>query len=175
MGASVGAVGSAYGTAIMCQAFVAIVPIPVCSSFQGHILVAIVTQQYSISAFFSYNIVFEILLAFSQNKDWKKSFYEVIPQRKVASADPEGDQSETEFDPQQSVANSGDDNVEPVTPQLTTDRAQPDSCQQSESGSTVSPNTLAQTQRGLDDVFHSNTVTCDNHNVCEVSAPSSVM
>ena len=28
--------------------------------------------------------VFEILLAFSQNKDWKKSFYQVVPPRKVA-------------------------------------------------------------------------------------------
>ena len=34
--------------------------------------------------------VFEILLAFSQNKDWKKSFYQVIPQRKVDKSDEAG-------------------------------------------------------------------------------------
>ena len=34
--------------------------------------------------------VFEILLAFSQNKDWKKSFYQVIPQRKVDKSDEVG-------------------------------------------------------------------------------------
>lgn len=33
--------------------------------------------------------VFEILLAFSQNKDWKKSFYQVIPPRKVDKSDDE--------------------------------------------------------------------------------------
>lgn len=33
--------------------------------------------------------VFEILLAFSQNKDWKKSFDDIIPARKVTSDDNE--------------------------------------------------------------------------------------
>ena len=35
----------------------------------------------------SLNAVFEIILAYTQSKDWKKSFYEVIPQRKLAGDD----------------------------------------------------------------------------------------
>ena len=47
--------------------------------------------------------VFEILLAFSQNKDWKKSFYEVIPLRKVA------DKSDGVSRPHQSTSDTVDE------------------------------------------------------------------
>ena len=39
--------------------------------------------------------MFEILLAFSQNKDWKRSFYEVIPPRKVNDDDTEAQSHDT--------------------------------------------------------------------------------
>ena len=53
-------------------------------------------------------VVFEILLAFSQNQDWKESFYEVIPPRKVASGESTGDVSDTEVVSQLSTVNDDD-------------------------------------------------------------------
>lgn len=56
-----------------------------------HLCKLIMTLMYQIAFVYTRNAyrlwystaVFEILLAFSQNKDWKKSFYEVIPPRKL--------------------------------------------------------------------------------------------
>jgi hypothetical protein len=54
--------------------------------------------------------VYEILLAFSQNKDWKKSFYQVIPQRKV-------DNSDEVSGPHQSIADTNELEDQPFSPQ----------------------------------------------------------
>ena len=50
--------------------------------------------------------MFEILLAFSQNNDWKKSLCQVIPPRKVASTDIRGDEAENQVVLQQSMTDN---------------------------------------------------------------------
>lgn len=57
--------------------------------------------------------VFEILLAFSQHKDWKRSFYEVIPPRKV-------DKGDKASGPHQFMADTNDFEDQPISPQFET-------------------------------------------------------
>ena len=70
--------------------------------------------------------MFEILLAFSQNKDWKKSFYEVIPPRKVNDDDTEA-QSHDTTPPQSSAiiiidSDEPDDQLSPLDQSATSDQ-----------------------------------------------------
>lgn len=82
--------------------------------------------------------MFEILLAFSQNNDWKTSFYQVIPPRKVASSNSKGDQSDVEVVPELSIANSEELNIQAFAARSKT--AQSDSYQQCDGEVTLNPN-----------------------------------
>ena len=78
--------------------------------------------------------VFEILLAFSQNKDWKKSFYEVIPPRKVASADSKSDETDIQL-----VADDEELDGQPTSPQSTSNQSHSVNCNPNESEVDVDP------------------------------------
>lgn len=45
-----------------------------------------------------HNIVFEILLSYEQQKNWKKAFFDVIPPRKVCGSIPQEGQVENNGD-----------------------------------------------------------------------------
>ena len=78
--------------------------------------------------------VFEILLAFSQNKDWKKSFYKVIPPRKVASADSKSDETDIQL-----VADDEELDGQPTSPQSTSNQSHSVNCNPNESEVDVDP------------------------------------
>ena len=94
-------------------------------------------------------IVFEILLAFAQNKDWKKSFYEVIPPRKVASDDSNCDVSGIDVESRQSTVSAEELDRQSVTPQTPSHQDRDVSCSESESESEEVP-TLVQIQKATD-------------------------
>lgn len=74
---------------------------------------------------FFITLVFEILLAFSQNKDWKKSFDDIIPARKVTSDDNELTPSHDSVAQSSSPVNA-DETEEHSSPcQTTSDSPQP--------------------------------------------------
>ena len=93
---------------------------------------------YQIHSYHIVTIVFEILLAFSRNNDWKTSFYQVIPSRKVANSDSKGDQSDVEVVPGQSIAISEELNIQTFAAHSKT--AQSDSYQQCYGEVTLNPN-----------------------------------
>ena len=85
------------------------------SRYLFHIIVNIINTVQS--SFFADRVgksckptVFEILLTFSQNKDWKKSFYQIIPQRKVDKGDEVGGLH-------QSTADTNEQEDQPFSPQ----------------------------------------------------------
>lgn len=97
--------------------------------------------SYQIHSHHIVTVVFEILLAFSQNNDWKTSFYQVIPPRKVANSDSKGD---VEVVPEQSIDNSEELNIQVFAAHSQT--AQCDSYRQCDGEEILNPNSPVQTQ-----------------------------
>ena len=95
--------------------------------------------------------VFEILLAFSENKDQKKSFYQVIPPRKVASSDDKDDETDTQV-----IADAIDEELdsEPTSPQSTSNQSHSASYDRSESEIAINPDCPV----GIEEVDEESTV-----------------
>ena len=102
------------------------------------------SPSYQVHSHHIVTVVFEILLAFSQNNDWKTSFYQVIPPRKVANSDSNGDESDVEVVPEQSISDSEELNIQAFAAH--SKATQSDSYRQCDGEVTLNPNSPVQTQ-----------------------------